>query len=583
MAHTLLEYASNERILDILVKERAKIAIKKKLVQDYSIEPDKRPMPTSLVSAIASMMPPRNTWLRPRRAERVIIEDGEDDEKKRSAKQVLVRTITITINAHRRAADKEYSYLKQLDEFIESIRRDIESEQSFKFSSTHIQGQFKKINDKGEHIYRPICSFNDLKEKVLITLANGFLSEKFDTLLHEEVLSYRVVRTYHDKPGVLTNRDNAIANLQAYRRRFFRQGIYVAECDIQKYFDTINHDVILKYFDDFAAKVKRQDAEFEYDAAKRILEAYLNAYSFYNNVMVKNETLREEHKRGAVECKKYEAPKTELFFERGCYDEESFEANKGKIGIPQGGALSGLISNVILSSIDCQSILCEKDNHRFFSRYGDDILLMHTSKQKCQELITLYRDALTENKLLYHDFVSVGDFRGDDGRMEAQVWDQKSREPFLWGRSSTEKEAMDWIGFLGYEIRYTGEVRIRRSSLNEKFKRLKGNYHKARKTNLAKGYANIENAEKLHNAIVRKIDYFVSDGLSTAPSLNLNKYSANQAARLDGYSRRLVYKLLYKIYKRNNLSREELDSYWQIAKERDCFNYRKTIKVSKIQ
>ena len=584
MSHTLLEYASEQRILDILIKERVKIAISNKLVQDYSVAQKKRQKISAFAQEVASMMPPRNLWLRPRRADRMIIDQETNCTKKRRTKQILSRSIALTINAHRKAGSNNanYPYLNHLDKFVESIREMIASERIPEFRSMHTMGQEKKVNDKGEQIMRPISSFRDLREKVLISLVNGFLSEKFDSLLHEEVLSYRIVRTYHNKPQVLTNRDNAIQNLQEYRRKYYRKGIYVAECDIQKYYDTINHDVILKYFDAFADKVKQQDAEFEYGAARRIVEAYLDAYSFYNVVDSLNQSYKSEYnrtkgKRGVL-LKKVEGPKTELFFERGCYDCETFDANKSKIGIPQGGALSGLISNVILSSIDCESVLQERDERRFFSRYGDDILLMHTSKEKCQELITRYRDKLTENKLLYHNFVSVGEFRNDDGRIEADVWNQKSREPFLWGRNAADDDAMDWIGFLGYEVRYTGEVRIRRVSLNEKFKRIKRGYHKAKNTKLAKGCAKFENETKLYNAIVTKIGYFSGNGLSTASSLNVNKYSNTQAARLDGYSRRLLYRLLYKIYRRNNLTKAQLDRYWQLSKTLNCFNYRSTIK-----
>ena len=34
----------------------------------------------------------------------------------------------------------------------------------------------------------------------------------------------------------------AIENIQKYRKLHAKQKLYVAECDIQKFFDTINHD-----------------------------------------------------------------------------------------------------------------------------------------------------------------------------------------------------------------------------------------------------------------------------------------------------------------------------------------------------
>ena len=154
-----------------------------------------------------------------------------------------------------------------------------------------------------------------------------------------------------------------------------------------------------------------------------------------------------------------------------------------------GGALSGLISNVVLSTVDNESILKNNDPNRFFCRYGDDIILMHTSRKECERLINQYCNTLTEYKLLYHDFVSVADpeLRKPDGSVRPALWDVKSRSPFLWGRNNEEQEQVDWIGFLGYEIRYTGEVRIRRSSLNDKFKSIKRKYRTGAKTLIAKG------------------------------------------------------------------------------------------------
>ena len=64
---------------------------------------------------------------------------------------------------------------------------------------------------------------------------------------------------------------------------------------------------------------------------------------FYKNVMVENEKPMQ-----CEQPKKYESPKEQLFIERGCYTQQEFNASTGRIGIPQGGALSGLNSNFAL-------------------------------------------------------------------------------------------------------------------------------------------------------------------------------------------------------------------------------------------
>lgn len=405
------------------------------------------------------------------------------------------------------------------------------------------------------------------------------MSEVFDLLLHEEVLSYRPLRIYHNgTQPILTNRDNAIKNLLTYRKKHRRKSIYVTECDIQKYFDTINHDIIRECFNDFAKKAEWIYPNFAYKSLQPIVEAYLNSYSFYNNVAVNNEELLQ-----LTPSRMYEGPNQDLFIEHGCYTTDELNKSLTKIGIPQGGALSGLISNIVLSTIDTESILKENDNERFFCRYGDDIILAHTSKNKIEELITSYKNTLTKNKLLYHEFISIADenFRKANGKTRPILWDQKSRNPYLWGRNKNEKESVDWIGFLGYEIRYTGEIRLRRSSFNDKMRSIKHKYYRSSKTKTAQGLLQNKTFEKLERKVLKQIDKFAGEGLKNAKSLTKNKYSVTQAKKLNQYTSRHIYKLLYKIIKKNNLNFELLTQWWQIAKDKNCMNYIKTLNHKK--
>ena len=565
---SFVEYASEKRILELLVKERVKVALKGKLQLLSPVVITRNAglnRKQTIAEQIYMLMPARDLWQRPHKKDRM----QKDGKEKKSQKQILTRSIALTIKKHRRSTES-FPYLQRLDNFISLLRKEIAGDAPLEFSSIKIVGKKKKVDADNVTIMRPICIFESLREKILIALASKYLSEVFDPLLHEEILSYRPLRKYHNSTApVLTDRNNAIENLQHYRNAHRRQHIYVAECDIQKYFDTINHDVIRRCFSRFAERLQERHPGFEYRSVERILDAYLNSYSFYKNVMVENECLMK-----SALPRKYESPKDELFIKRGCYTKEEFHTSTDRIGIPQGGALSGLISNVVLNTVDNESILEKSDHNRFFCRYGDDIILMHTSKAECQRLINGYCDALTEHKLLYHDFVSVADpqLRKADGSVRPALWEQKSRSPFLWGRKEGEKEQVDWIGFLGYEIRYTGEVRIRRSSLNDKFKSIKRKYRTGAKTNIAKG----KYCKDIDKEILNRIERFKGEGLLTAKSLNANKYCMTQVLKLDCYASKLLYRLLYKIARKNNLTKEELAIWWEKAKEIGCINYRET-------
>lgn len=568
---SFIEYASEQRILELLIKERVKIALKGKLkgvATDRIIKRATDGEELSTTEQVFTIMPARNSWHRPRKQERIL----NNGQESKSHKQVLTRSIAITIQQHRKQ-EAPPQYIKNLDAFIASMREEICSCEPITFNSIKIIGKKKKVNSEGVEILRPICVFESLREKLLIALASKYLTEVFDYLLHEEILSYRPLRSYHgsDTP-ILTNRDNAIQNIHAYRKSHRCGTLYVAECDIQKYFDTINHDVIRLCFKAFADKVKTHDANFDYSQVERIIEAYLNSYSFYRNVEAKNEEIR-------VRNQQFEVPKAHLFIERGCYTAEEFESAKDKIGIPQGGALSSLMSNVILHIIDSKSILRRPDRNRFFCRYGDDILLMHTSKAECEALINKYCEVLTQHKLLYHDFISVADkeFRRSNGvAIRPILWDQKSRKPFLWGRNDSEKESVDWIGFLGYEMRYTGEVRLRRSSLDNKIKNIKRKYCSGAKTRFAKGQGTYTE-ERINTLVSNRIEKFVGDGLTGSNSLNRNKYSLTQALKLNRYTSKLIYRLLYKIAHRNGCTTQDMVQWWRKVKQSNCMNYIKTL------
>ena len=559
---SFVDYASPERITELLIKERVKVAIKGKLHKlspVLTLNKEENNEKLSIAEQLFLIMPPRDSWCRPQKKDRI-----NSDNEKRSDKQILTRAIAMTIKKHRKSTDS-HPYLKRLDAYIASLRNDITSNEPLEFNSIKIFGKKKKVAPDGTIILRPLCVFESLSEKLLIALASKYLSEAFDPLLHEEILSYRPPRIYHNSSElVLTDRDNAIENLLQYRSTHRMHNIYVTECDIQKYFDTINHDVIRECFSAFVAKIKEQHPQFDYTSVGRIVEAYLNSYSFFKTVVAENNRLMRQ-----TPPQLFESPKEELFIERGCYTEEEFLTSKDKIGIPQGGALSGLISNVVLSTVDSKSILKNADPNRFFCRYGDDIMLMHTSKKECQHLIDSYCETLTKHKLLYHEFISVSDpqFRRKNDTVRPSLWNQKSRKPFLWGRNNNDSEQIDWIGFLGYEIRYSGDVRLRRSSLNDKFKAIKRKYHAAVKTKIAKGTLTEATAEKIDQEILNRIEKFKGTNLKSAKSLNANKFSATQEHKLTQYSNKWLFRLLYKIAKRNNLSKQQLNDYWQTAKE----------------
>ena len=151
-----------------------------------------------------------------------------------------------------------------------------------KFASVpiRIMAKFKK-NEGDTAIYRPLSLYTSLEAKTLISLATGYLSSMLDKHLHREILSYRPKREYHGQKHYATDGNDAIIGLRKFADDHRGQHIYVAECDIQKFFDIINHDVVLKCFADIASEAGLPD----YHQVERILKAYLDSYSFQKDVM----------------------------------------------------------------------------------------------------------------------------------------------------------------------------------------------------------------------------------------------------------------------------------------------------------
>ena len=92
------EYASEKRILELLIKERVKVALKNKLKDVSPIvitHKHTRGQKMTVQEQIFLLMPPRDSWLRPQKKDRI-----QDNDEKKSNKQILAKSISLTISVH---------------------------------------------------------------------------------------------------------------------------------------------------------------------------------------------------------------------------------------------------------------------------------------------------------------------------------------------------------------------------------------------------------------------------------------------------------------------------------------------------
>ena len=404
--------------------------------------------------------------------------------------------------------------------------------------------------------------------KIAICLTNRYLSERFDEHFEQCSFAFRMPETDGGFAHRPTHHD-AFARIAEIRRRRRKCDFWVAECDIQKFFDTVNHSVLKKAFNGLVAKVNRATPEQPVsEAAVRVFMAYLESYSFNKNVWPLNN------------------PKTNYFSDRrmsGCYfawveDElrrcgaySSFK--NAKIGIPQGGALSGLIANILLDRVD-KALTKRFDGDLTYVRYCDDMIIMHPRKRKCGEYMEAYETELMKLKLLPHPAKEVRVYN-------REFWEAKSKQPYKWG----PRGSVPWVGFVGYEVNAGGDVRVRKSSLAKEMQKqydtvqevvraIKGQPRASHKTiqesvtnrliQMSVGRVRLHNFQTVENELC---------WVNGFERLTDNKYSRIQMKRLDACRNRLLWRLRKHLMGVEGAEPAAKSETRQIVKYRKPFSY----------
>ena len=232
------------------------------------------------------------------------------------------------------------------------------------------------------------------------------------------------------KDGAITHQ-LAVERLKSWRGKFAEGSLVVAECDIKKFFDNISHDV-----------VRRRWKEVGFDErGGKVLEAYLKVYS------------------GEVAGR----------------------------GLPQGGSFSTVLANLVLAEADA-AVLRVAGEGAFYARYCDDVVFVSVGAAECHRMMSAYEDALKRLDLPMHPVESFV-YRPED-RKKTRYYSVKSKGPFRWKEAKLgEANCAPWVSFLGSQVRYDGETRIRKESIEKHIRAL------GRET--AKAVREIQDSEKV--------------------------------------------------------------------------------------
>lgn len=101
----------------------------------------------------------------------------------------------------------------------------------------------KRKTKQKQIVYRPVCSF-PLTLKIIFSLLNKYLTRLFDEYFYDCSYAFRMP----SKDKYLLQHLNAVKVVKDYRCQHMNQSLYVAECDMQKFYDTISHRVIKTRF-----------------------------------------------------------------------------------------------------------------------------------------------------------------------------------------------------------------------------------------------------------------------------------------------------------------------------------------------
>ncbi|WP_236634449.1 reverse transcriptase domain-containing protein [Pedobacter antarcticus] len=489
---------------------------------------------------LCSLFPSRKKWKTVLQHKRV------KDGVARSTSEKTLLSLHATIKYYERN-DPAADFLIKLKDFIKEIQTALHAG-DYKISSPNIIPKLKedKPSLTEKNICRPIASFG-LKDKIILSITNRYLTTILDPLFIERSYAFRAKRMIKGKEMCPTHHE-PVEEILAYRNKHDEGSLFVAECDMKKFFDTVNHTIIKRIFRQFfKRKLILNYPPEDINNAKRILYDYLDVYTFNRSVLPLNKE-QKHFQKFKIEKGEYGWVKDELI-SNGYYKNIA----TAKIGIPQGGALSGLIANVVLHGVD-KNVTSQNDNNLLYVRFCDDMLIIHPNQEQCVLAFDRYLSAIKSKKLVVHQPVNT------PYENPRHFWSEKSKSCYIWG----EKRGIGspWIGFVGYEINYQGFLRVRKSSLLKEMKKqfkvvgdlkliLKDPHCRSsektiyesvanRLIGMSVGRVNLWNCQKIKNEMCWASGYRL---------LTDNKYSRIQLKRLDSSRNRLLLKLRNKINK----------------------------------
>lgn len=519
-----------------------------------------------LNSQLSKILPPRKKWVKLGYKSRM----NKNGTEKLTSNDKNFYSLLKTIKVYRKE-DPNASWLIELDRFVKDIQSTIEND-DFNIKTPLVFPKLKEetISKTEINKCRPISIFS-LKERIILSITNHFLTKLFDGYFQESSYAFRSIKN-KEETSIISHHD-CIKDIVELQKNNNFEPLYVVECDMEKFYDSVNHKIVKYLFDHLIEKAKNDNPDLEFKIVKHIFNEYLDCYAFNKNVPLPTNTKYWEN---------YRIPKGKFeWVEERLLDLKYYpNIDTERIGVPQGGALSGLIANIVLNEADKKVLKTDV----FYIRFCDDMLIIHNDINECEKAKDIYLKSLEELKLVPHQFIDKLTKKIDTTKFTFKpFWHTKSKGAYKW--DSIENEGFPWISFVGYEINHKGNIRVRKRSLQKELKKQKKIVNEIEKAielgqRKVKGYV-IESAiNRLIGMSVGRIGLNNFEEVSSDmcwkngfKELFLNKDSSIQIKQLDRNRSKLYYDLMKNIKELENEEEKEDDDLFE--RKRQIINYDK--------
>ena len=394
------EVFSEEELIGLLARQRA-AAAKSRHDEQFLRNLSRSAKPPSAKGEIDKCFPPRRLWLRSPRTRR----------QGRSSLNLNAYDLSRTVSTLLRSAEHQNDdWALRISHLLAQLRM-----RGLASAAATIDSPKVLPKEKGPHTYRAISNYA-LNDRVIIGQCAKYLRHCFDSGFLECSYAFRTARPHQNAP----QHHDAVKALIAYRKQFSGKPLWVAECDIRGFFDCVDHEIAKTCFQEGIKRASQQGITVDKRAAS-IFYSFLRSYTFSTVAAPQAQEWFNKHDRLGI-----------LKWPEEALTKIHADLNNCVIGIPQGGAISCLIANLMLHSAD-EAVTNEghstpSDPDLFYARYCDDMILMHPDRDraKCESAFERYQDRLKKLKLPCHAPITVEKY-------DATFWDSKSKNPYQWG------------------------------------------------------------------------------------------------------------------------------------------------------